>query len=235
MLALAGCFALCAAGASTFTFKSGARFEGEVVEFKGTNSVVVRSSKDAKQYTIIISMLSDDDQRQLAELRSQITGAFGIKLGQKFNLSFASALDSGTGYQKRYRFSPAPPLPNFTEYWVKVTPHSNHVWSIGAIALFGEDSMKAWSERRKIVAALEEKYGKAVHEEASERRYTPETDTITKDSREVAVRYGGFRRGPAFQDGTRIDDSPAIVSILYEGKSLAAEAEKESRAPTPGL
>jgi hypothetical protein len=127
-------------------------------------------------------------------------------------------------------------LPNFTEYWVKVTLRSNHVWSIGAIALFGEDSVKASSERRKIVAALEEKYGRAVHAEASESRYTPETDTITKDNREVAVRYANFRRGIVLPDGTQaVENSPPLVSIIYEDKSLAAEAEKESRAPTPGL
>jgi hypothetical protein len=229
LLALVGCSAFFASSAVTFTFKSGAKFEGEVIEFKGTNSVVVRSAKDAKPYTITISMLTEDDQQRLAELRSQITGAFGMVLGQKFIPSSITALDDGEGYWRRYRFSPSAPLPGFTQYWVRVTPGSNRIWSIGAVALFGKDSVAAWKERQKLVAALEEKYGKAVHEEASESRYTPETDTITKDNREVAVRYGDFRRGIVLPDGTQtVDDSPAMVSIIYQDKSLAAQAEKES-------
>jgi hypothetical protein len=53
-----------------FTFKSGTTLQGEVVEFKGTNSVVVKSSADGKPYTIALSDLSPSSLARLAKLRS---------------------------------------------------------------------------------------------------------------------------------------------------------------------
>jgi hypothetical protein len=51
--------------ATTFNFKSGATFEGEVVEVRGTNSVLARSDKDGKEYEIKLSYLTDADQKRI--------------------------------------------------------------------------------------------------------------------------------------------------------------------------
>jgi hypothetical protein len=204
--------------ASTFTFKSGAKFEGEVVEFKGTNSVIVRSSKDAKPYTITISMLSDGDQQRLTELRSQITGAFGLELGQKYSPSPTARKELG-GRLMGYGFTPRPPLPNFTEYVVAVTPRSNHIFRISATGYF-DDGLNAFQERGKLLAALEEKYGKAVHEDASSSRYTPEIDIITKGSREVRL---------AYISGNSLRGERASITVIYLDNPLAEQAERESR------
>lgn len=66
----------------TFTFKSGAIFQGEIVEFIGTNSVVVKSSKDYKPYTITISMLSDTNQHYLARRRKMMAMNPGFDYGR---------------------------------------------------------------------------------------------------------------------------------------------------------
>ena len=55
--------------AEVFEFASGTTLRGEVVEFKGTNSVVVLGSKDGKPYTITISDLSRLSQIHVASLR----------------------------------------------------------------------------------------------------------------------------------------------------------------------
>jgi hypothetical protein len=221
-----------------FTFKSGAKFEGEVVEVKGTNSVIVRSAKDAKLYTITISMLTNEEQRRLATLQSQIAGAFGIRLGQTFRVANAVKTDerSGMKFLASCPFAPIAPLPNFTEYSVRVTPRSNRVCSVSAGAYFGEDDIKAWAERQKIVAALEEKYGKAIHTDASSVRYTPETDTITKNNCLVEVRSVSSKPPLLAPDGSVIADGrPACIFIEYRDVSLQNEAEKQLRGPVPGL
>src|ERR1035437_5234064 len=98
------------AQATTLSFKSGAKFEGEVAEVKGTN-VLARNEKDGKTYTIPLAYLSDVDQMVITGHppshedsqappekagaaktppeqsenkpdESQIVGAFGLKLGQ---------------------------------------------------------------------------------------------------------------------------------------------------------
>ena len=238
LLALTGCFVLTGA-AATFTFKSGAKFEGEVVEFKGTNSLVVRSAKDAKLYTITISMLADEDQHRLVELQSQITGAFGIKLGQSFRAVKTVEVSelSGIKYLASCPFTPTARVPNFSEYVVRVTPRSNHVYSVMASAYFGENSLKAYGERVKIVAALEEKYGKAEHTTSTDRDKM-DVDTITKGNRIVEVRSMGCTHGDyeiARLAGTEVPVYPAFVVIEYRDLLLQNEAEKELREPIRGL
>ena len=241
LLALVGCSALFLVSAATFNFKSGAKFEGEVVEFKGTNSVVVRSTKDAKMYTIICSMLTDEDQHRLVELQSQITGAFGIKLGQSFRaFKTVEVFElTGTKYSAECPFTPTAPLPKFSEYMVRVTPRSNHVYSVMAAAHFGEDSLKAYGERVKIVAALEEKYGKAEHTTSIVVHGDKmDVDTITQGNRMVEVRSMGCTHGDyeiARLAGTEVSVYPAFVVIEYRDLLLQKEAEKELREPVPGL
>lgn len=72
-LSLIAVIAYCAASlqAGTLTFRSGAKLEGEVVEFKGKNLVVMKSSKDSKSYVLTISDLTDASQRYLARSRSR--------------------------------------------------------------------------------------------------------------------------------------------------------------------
>jgi hypothetical protein len=61
--------------AATINFKSGATFNGEVLSFKGTDSVVMKSSKDGKAYTILISDLTDSSQRLLESQKGTMAKA----------------------------------------------------------------------------------------------------------------------------------------------------------------
>jgi hypothetical protein len=233
--------------ASTFTFKSGTKFEGEVVEFKGTNMVIVRNAKDANLYTITASMLAGNGQQRLDELRTEqakvlaeqhrlaarrsqeddvpaeqeekdpsaITGNFGLKLGQRFNLSLATSTNSMiTPYGFKipsYGFQPSYPLTNFTSYWVDVTPRSNVIYSISASTSADFDSSYDWELRMKLLAALEEKYGKSVQSHTDEYNY----NRITKGTRTVSLIYS--RRG-----------GPGVI-IDYQDGVLAGQAEREQK------
>lgn len=207
--------------AHIFTFKAGATFEGEIAEFKGTNVVLVTSAKDGKPYSLTTSLLSEDDQKYLAmrrrELESEITGAFGVRLGQPFRPELATSKHVFGDGVTLYGFKPQNPLPSFSEYWVRVTPRSNHVFYIVADGRLNWE--KAYEERRKILAALEEKYGKAVHRKKDLRSAgTMEYDTMTQGDRVVEVR---------FVTGNSPSELTSIT-ISYEDKALRKQAEKES-------
>jgi hypothetical protein len=176
------------------------------------------------------------------EVPSQITGAFGIKLGQTFRVASGAETEEryGKKYSARCPFTPTARLPNFSEYMVCVTPRSNHAFSVSATAYFGEDSLKAYAERDKIVAALEEKYGKAEH--TTSRGLHNEVDcyydTITKGNRTVEIRSMGWTHSDyeiARLAGTEVEVYPAFVVIDYSDLLLKNEAEKELREPVPGL
>ena len=207
--------------AHSFKFKAGATFEGEVAEFKGTNVVVVVGAKDGRPYSLTVSTLSEADQKYLAglrqEMQSRIMGAFGMLLGQKFSPALAtSKQEPRGGGLPEYGFRPREPLPNFAEYWVAITPRSNQVFKIVAIGHF--ESQKALEERDRLLAALKEKYGKAVHHKMDFGSVgSAEYDTMTKDGRKVSIIHSFTGSGGA-----------ASISIAYEDEALRKHAQKES-------
>ena len=267
LLALAGCFVL-TAGAATFTFKSGATFDGEVVEVKGTNAVIVRSAKDGKLYTIVFSTLTDVDryaitghwpgasgnrepsasdvlraEREKAEAgkalpeqagnessdSGQITGAFGLKLGQRFDLKCATTTNNiRTEMTVRgkmilfdmpdYGFKPRLALPHFSDYWVGITPRSNCVYSISALtsSLASDDpDFDAWAECTKLLAVLEDKYGKS--------------DFTTADSM-MAYKFKQGSRELVLSYWKKRDGISASLRIDYEDTALRSQARSEHAA-----
>jgi hypothetical protein len=100
----------------------------------------------------------------------QITGAFGLKLGQVFDLRYATSTNSTSTLLERrgksvlcdtrsYDFNPRHPLPHFLHYSVDVTPCSNFVYEVTAISDdfdYGSDALHACD---KLLVVLEEKYG----------------------------------------------------------------------------
>jgi len=199
--------------------KSGTNIEGTVVEFKGTNSVVIRSAKDEKLYTVKISMLTEDDQRRLDTdaSRPPITGAFGLALGQKFDPRSAASSEK-MGASVQYGFKPTVPLPSFSKYYLELTPRSSRIWRIAAMGIFESDGEeRAQQVREKTIVALWEKYGRPVHEVDVDERRTEitETDRFTKGDREVSVTYTSAV-GRAF------------VHLVYRDKSLDKQALQEA-------
>ncbi len=249
------------AQATTLTFKSGATFKGDVVEVKGTNSVVVRSDKDGKLCTIMLSHLTDEDRflvtgqfppvtlvddgtaaraaRQRVEeakilpeqpedpasASGQIVGAFGLKLGQRFDPKYAVSTntfrDSFTTKGEpvyvdmtSYCFKPRNSLPHFTSYDVEVTPRSNFVYSISAMtsALNSLTSPSPFGEERdKLLAVLQQKYGKAVAKLSGDCIW----HTIKQDTREVTLTF------------SHSTNSIPCLSIRYTDTALSRQARSE--------
>lgn len=237
------------AQATTLNFKSGAKFDGEVVEVKGTN-VLARSEKDGKTYTIPVAYLSDVDQMVITghlpshedsqaapEMagaakpppeqpekkgdESQIVGAFGLKLGQVFDLRNATATNK---YERdvfvknrsfkvevtEYDFKPSSPLPLFSHYQVAVTPRSNRVYDIiGATSTAKVERSKVVipDEREKLLSILEQKYGQA------------------EPSRDGTTRWYIIRRGDC-KVHLISDDDRALI-LTYEDTVLREQAERE--------
>jgi hypothetical protein len=219
--------------AFNFNFKSGSEMKGEIIAFKGTNSVIIRD-KDAKPYSIKISMLTEESQRRLdtnACRAQEIAGAFGLALGQKFNPAAATSVEKRAG-SLNYDFRPSVPLPNFAHYSVEVTPRTGRIYRIAALAVFDGNSAKyAWEatgklmayddaaqrEYEKILAALWEKYGRPACElEPDEQRSEIRKNArVTRGDREAWVSY------------TQSSGS-AFVHLVYRDKSLEAQALKEA-------
>jgi hypothetical protein len=229
-----------AAQAATLNFKSGATFEGKVLEVTGTNTVVVRSDKDGKTYTVNLSYLTEATQllitgqpkpsesstalppQDLSVNSSQIEGAFGLKLGQVYdpssalstNKSRATMMSRGGFIQvdmTNYDFKPALPLPPFHIYSASVSP-SNVVYEIIALACKFKSSDTLRNEKEKLYRALEEKYG------------------------EGTLLPSGMsgRRSYTFQHGTRevelsfcFDGDNSYLELRYKDNALCKEAKMQ--------
>ena len=114
-----------------------------------------------------------------------------MKLGQKFDLKYATTTNKlresfttkGEFVQvdlPSYGFKPRVPLPHFTDYSVEVTPRSNLVYSITTSGMDFESFSTANDEREKLLAVLQQKYGKA-------------TVMLSSDAQSVGTRLSGAR------------------------------------------
>jgi hypothetical protein len=55
-----------------WTFKKGGKFDGCVLNFRGTNEVLMVSASDHRQYALSISLLVDTDQQTLGKLKASL-------------------------------------------------------------------------------------------------------------------------------------------------------------------
>ena len=95
---------------------------------------------------------------------NKIKGAFGIKFGQKFEISSAKG-KADIGYDKlSYEFMPKDSFSSFTDYYVSITPLTHRVYSIYATADgYKQDECK--KEKDIVASLIKDKYLiKKVHE-----------------------------------------------------------------------
>ena len=246
--------------ATTYHFKSGATFEGEVVEVKGTNAVI-RSDKDGMVYTLPIAYLTEADQtlitvttgspmsaddyfagyraaqqREKEPLPEQpenpadegkIVGAFGLRLGQTFDTKYATATNKSSDLvsvkgelihvdRTSYTFRPRLYLPHFTWYSADITPRSNLVYTVTAMAssLGREDPpFDDAKECDKLLSVLQQKYGRATNL----RPYTNSVlYTIKQGTREVTLSHHTYSGASA-----------GCLIISYTDTALYQQAKHE--------
>ena len=155
---------------------------------------------------------------QQAATESQITGAFGVTLGQVYGAS-ARWVTEGPTYTY-CNFTPKPGLPGFTEYRAIVNPRSKVVHTIVAMETFSGDVLdrinQSGPETLKIVAALEKKYGNALYRPSSSSEY--QSYTITRGQRLV-----------------RVYTSANVISVQNIDTALETAAKNDSTPAVPGL
>ena len=135
---------------------------------------VIRASREREPVSVgqlKASKMLPEEPEDSDGSSGQIVGAFGIKLGQRFDPTYAtftnksqeSISTKGEWVDIKlplYGFKPKNPLSKFDNYNVVVTPLSNIVCSIRAWAGFAS-AASALAEYRKLVAVLQEQHGKA--------------------------------------------------------------------------
>jgi hypothetical protein len=115
-----------------------------------------------------------------------------------------------------YNFKPRHPLPNFERYEVGVTPYSNYVYRIAVCADF-ESFSAAKEEQEKLLAALQEKYGKATFDSWTNGVHRSWSYTITLGTRKVWLSLS-------------IDTDPISLFLDYEDMALHSQAKWEQAA-----
>ena len=89
----------------------------------------------------------------------QITGAFGYKLGEKFNFKSATDISKTTGGEPLYQVNPKKKVNFFSTYFVLITPTSKKIREIWGIGDYNNnDTCLNDLETLKII--LQKKYGK---------------------------------------------------------------------------
>ena len=139
----------------------------------------------------------------------KISGAFGVKLGQKFTPSSAIAEIIGESKDLRYTFHPKKPFRSFNNYYVSITPKTHLVyaiWGIGPINNGGS----CQKEKDLVMSILEEKYGKRVKSLVQDR------GAINRGNRIIAI----------LCDKSKSNKSNLIL-IGYTDVKLGKLAEKE--------
>jgi hypothetical protein len=230
--------ALNASGAEmrTWTFQQNSNtMQGAVVNVVGDSVALKRP--DGAVFSVKTAYLIESDRiyleglakvqtEQQAATESQITGAFGVTLGQVYGAS-ARWVTEGP-YYTYCNFTPSPGLPGFTEYRAIVNPRSKVVHTIIAVETFSGNMLdrvdQSVAETLKIVAALEKKYGKAAYGKAPDllpspsSEYEPESFTITRGQRFV-----------------RVYNSARFIIVKYVDTALETAAKNDSTPAVPGL
>jgi len=102
---------------------------------------------------VCLTLAHAEDQKE-----SPIVGAFGLKLGEKFDTKKAAWKQIVDGGFVFYGFTPSNPLKGFTHYYVNITPEDSLIYRIGAIQKF-DSPFDASSEYDVVCHLLKQKYG----------------------------------------------------------------------------
>jgi len=139
----------------------------------------------------------------LGEGTNKIDGAFGLKLGDKFDLSKSIGRATNNGVETLYEFKPKSPYPYFSKYYVEITPKTSLIHSIITLGPKG-DIEKAEHEMEIVFKALTEKYGAG--DGGGQERY------IIQDRRGVILKLEIIQR---------------CLSLAYVDNDLTKQAQSE--------
>lgn len=156
----------------------------------------------------LVVLLSFSFSPALAE--EKIKGAFGMLLGESFDLEESIGKGSLTDGTPMYQFKPKIAFRSFSEYFVLVTPKSHKVyaiWGIGDI----KNSATCKKEQKLLMAILKDKYGENKENDLFSSLY--DREIISQDDRYVMTKCDGY--------------TDVTIEIRYEDKKYAQLAENE--------
>lgn len=143
---------------------------------------------------------------------------FGVTLGKRFIVQPDKKWSGGNAKEglPYYGFAPRPPMANFTEYAVAITPKTGLAFSVTALGKIPKTQSE--SLKGRLLKSLTEKYGKPKGrtERKSEINFIQEHFIFTKDDLEIELRCHVGE-----------PSEPDLFGLSYTSKKLEAQAESE--------
>ncbi len=158
-------------------------------------------------FTFSISASTNAETEASPPWVEEITGAFGITLGQTFMPQEAIGKGSLTDGTPMYQFRPKKKFRSFQRYYALITPKTHKVYAIWGIGNM-ENDPSCEKEQAFVMAILQKKYGKV-----EKGRLFSDIEEIDQGDRYVLTKCSGF--------------SDVTLDIRYKDKKLQEQAEKE--------
>ncbi len=171
-------------------------------------ALFVLSNINAKEVNIDESNASTEKQIGNAK----IIGAFGLKIGNKFDIKLATGSSKTTSGETLYTFSPTKKIKYFKHYHVLITPKSHkirQIWGIGSY----KNKASCEKDLDVLEVMLEKKYGKFNKPSFSMDAVKYISDSSNKD-RDIIIKCSGFM-------------NPINFYIMYKDSSLDTLSKKE--------
>ncbi len=147
------------------------------------------------------------EQKKSGGAVSAIKGAFGVKLGDKYDTNKGLGKSNLAGEIPLYAFPPVKPYDKCDSYYVLITPETKIIYSILAQGEMGSNEA-CKSEQEVLMEQLTSKYGST-----KERTSLQDVEKITQGDREV------------YTECTGSDDT--TLRLVYTDHKLGKQAEEE--------
>jgi len=140
----------------------------------------------------------------------KITSAFGLKLGDNFDITSSIGESSLTDGTPLYLFEASKKFRSFANYYVMVTPKTRKIYSIWGIGQI-DNTPSCKKEQALVMAILQKKYGKP--EKGGLTSSFRDIKNIDQGNRNVLTKCTGF--------------SDVSIEIRYTDTKLKDAAENE--------
>lgn len=152
-----------------------------------------------------------------------ITGAFGLKLGQVFNVKKAKGVVEEHNEPPFYLFAPTSPVHELDTYYVRLTPADNRVYEIWGIKYF-EKHRECKAVEKKIVEILTKKYGDPVKREKLAKFFNPYTKFQTDDNT-IVVDCNGFTKHKlsVVYTNAKVEKKVEKVDNMFDDNNISGE------------
>jgi hypothetical protein len=145
-----------------------------------------------------------------APQQQQITGAFGVTLGTKVNLSQYQKTGETTDNTPLYGFTPKNPTQGLTRYYFQATPKTGIIYCVWAMGDCENDDI-CKKQQAVILDLLKKKYGEEDKEGMFDDLY--DMKRMSRGDRSIVLKCSGF--------------TDITLNLYYTDDALEKQAEKE--------